>query len=211
MKSKAGDPKGDFLAAFQAGRVLLHPTDGLYGLGVDPSNDKAVARLNEIKGRLEGKGFVGLVSSFEKAELFYEPLPPWAKKMLSLCWPGPLSVVFKAHPLVPSHLLGPDQTVCLRVPQLSHSHWFLEVLKDLSVPFPSTSVNPSGASPIVSGLLAKEWLSGFSGVYIPDELVALKGAQASTLIKLEKDHFVILRQGAFAEALVQEAFQSSWQ
>ena len=61
--------------AIRQGKVVLYPTDTLYGLGCDPSNEEALRRLFAIKGRSETKGVLLLVQDYSYAETVSDHIP----------------------------------------------------------------------------------------------------------------------------------------
>ncbi len=61
--------------AIRQGKVVLYPTDTLYGLGCDPFNEEALRRLFAIKGRSEKKGVLLLVQDYSNAEVFSDHIP----------------------------------------------------------------------------------------------------------------------------------------
>jgi L-threonylcarbamoyladenylate synthase len=190
-----------FLAALHAGRACLHPTDTLPGLTFDPTSAAGRAAVVAIKGRDEGKPFLGLAASLAQARRMFAPLPgDWAAHLATL-WPGPLSVVWTASPEAPRSLVAADGTLGLRVPLLPvDSAWFMSVLERSSVPLPTTSVNKSGQPPARGYAEASSLLLDAPGAFVPMWRAAGHvQSLPSTVIRLYDDgSFSVLREGAMA-------------
>lgn len=99
----------------RAGRIIAYPTEAVYGLGCDPSNESAVRDLLALKGRPEAAGFVLIASDFGQLE-------PWVAKVGSALleramqtWPGPVTWLFPRAPGVPDFIAGKHETVAVRI------------------------------------------------------------------------------------------------
>jgi tRNA threonylcarbamoyl adenosine modification protein (Sua5/YciO/YrdC/YwlC family) len=173
------------VAAIRDGQVIGFPTDTVYGLGADPLNDDAVARLFEMKGRPDHKPVGVLVASIEQAVLLGE-IEGHALELATEHWPGPLTLV--VVPLVIlADWVGDAQrrTVGLRVPDHPLAIRLLEETGPLAV----TSANVSDGKETVDAEEAKdifgndvaEYLPGFSPGGEPSTVVDASGARLSVL------------------------------
>ena len=123
------------------GRVIIYPTDTVYGIGADACNPVAVERVFQIKRRDPGKPILVLVNSLDMVIRLVESIPDTARALIEKFWPGPLTLVFKASPSLPQRLTGAIGTIGIRYPQ----HLFcLKVLQICNRPITSTSANISG-------------------------------------------------------------------
>lgn len=127
----------------KAGKIFIYPTDTIYGLGCDATNEEAVAQIRVLKKR-EDKPFSVI-----------PPSPEWILENIDIAdpamlKPGPFTyfVSLKNHSCItPS--VRPDKTrqnLGLRTPL----HWFTEHIREAGVPFVSTSVNISGMPSMTS-------------------------------------------------------------
>ena len=98
------------------GLVVAYPTDTLYGLAVDPRNADAVRRLYELKGR---DGGIGAAADRRRPRagaggggLDAARPSGWRRA----CWPGPLTIVVRARPILAREMLAGGDTVAIRVP-----------------------------------------------------------------------------------------------
>ncbi len=106
----------DTFRALRAGRVVIYPTDTLYGMGVDPRSVEAIGRLFSLKGRSEGNPVPLLLDDAARAGSFAAEVPAAARRLMERFWPGALTIVLPAAPRLPPALRGPGGTVGLRVP-----------------------------------------------------------------------------------------------
>jgi len=97
------------------GNVILGDSDTVFGL-LAPCSQKGFDALNEIKRRAS-KPYLILIDSVDKLDHFVElPLTDHVQKIVASCWPGPLTIIFKAKKDLPSYLQSADGTIALRMP-----------------------------------------------------------------------------------------------
>ncbi|HEX5696415.1 MAG TPA: L-threonylcarbamoyladenylate synthase [Acidimicrobiia bacterium] len=174
--------------AIRKGGVVGFPTDTVYGIGVDPLNPRAVARLFEMKGRPMGKPVGLLVASLEQAMEIGE-LGPGVEALALRHWPGALTVVVTPKVIL-SDWVGDTQerTVGLRVPDHPTA---LDLLAQTG-PLAVTSANRSGGPEATTAAGARSVFGEQVAVYLPGEA---PGGEASTVIDATGDDLVVLRQG----------------
>ncbi len=127
------------IAVLKQGGVVVFPTETAYGLAADATNEKAVARIFEIKGRNEEKSLPLIAASREMVERF-AGIPRGLEKLASQYWPGPLTLVLPAIGGLASGVVR-DGTVAIRV----SSHPVARALSEgLDAPIVSTSANLGG-------------------------------------------------------------------
>src|SRR5438445_9824839 len=86
----------------RGGGVIAFPTETFYGLGVDPFNDQAVQRLYTLKGRSpQTSPVLVLIRSRHELLALVSEITPAAERLMEACWPGPLTLVFRAAVAVP--------------------------------------------------------------------------------------------------------------
>jgi L-threonylcarbamoyladenylate synthase len=182
-----------------AGGVIAFPTDTFYGLGADPENDKALARIFKAKGRPEAKPLLVLVASPDQVPgLTQPPLPDAAGKLMRTLWPGPLTLVMRARKTLPERLTAGRGTLGIRQPG---SAFALRLLALLARPMTATSANPSGG---------KNALSARDASRLPGVDLVLDGGDApggleSTVLDVTVSPPVLLREGAVARESIEEA------
>ncbi|MCK0140964.1 L-threonylcarbamoyladenylate synthase [Aliiroseovarius sp. F20344] len=142
----------------RAGALVSFPTETVYGLGADATNDTAVARIFDAKGRPHFNPLIVHVPSIV-AVSDYAVLEGKARDLAMAFWPGPLTLVIPLKPNGPlSALVSAGlPTVAIRVPEHPLAH---ELLTAVGVPVAAPSANPSGR---ISPSTAQHVLDGLSG------------------------------------------------
>jgi L-threonylcarbamoyladenylate synthase len=99
----------------RAGGVIALPTETVYGLAADASNDDAVARIYAIKGRPADHPLIVHVPSSGAMQHYTTSQSPWLLALTQHFWPGPLTVVVPKSERVSTLVTGGQQTVALRM------------------------------------------------------------------------------------------------
>jgi L-threonylcarbamoyladenylate synthase len=97
------------------GRIIAYPTEAVYGLGCDPTNEPAVRRILELKSRPASAGLILIADRFDRFEPFVGPLASAELDRALATWPGPVTWLFPRGEGVPGWLAGEHPTVALRV------------------------------------------------------------------------------------------------
>lgn len=98
------------------GEVIAIPTDTFYGLAANPFDIAAVEKVFSIKGRPKGNPLLLLIDSLQMAEELSSELPRKFYSLAQRFWPGPLTMVVKASPKLPSAVTAQTDTIGLRLP-----------------------------------------------------------------------------------------------
>ena len=128
-----------------AGKILAHPTESIWGLGCDALNEEAVKLIFKIKKRDKKKNFILLVKSLESFEKYLEEINMEDKTFLDKHCPGPYTFLIKYNEKLPTHLKNASGKIAIRVSNHLPIKHLLEVYKGFMV---STSANLSGQSNI---------------------------------------------------------------
>ena len=177
--------------AIRAGGLCAVPTETVYGLAADGTDARAVEKIYAVKGRAETKPLSLLVSGAQALDTLGVDVPPAAFALAEKFWPGPITVVVRAAPGIPSVVRAGGDTVGLRCPDHPLT---LALLREVGVPLAAPSANPSGApSPKNAGAV----LDYFDGKID----CVLDGGESgigreSTIVDLSRTPYRILRQGA---------------
>ncbi len=99
-----------------AGELLAFPTETVYGLGADASNDAAVAKIFAAKGRPADHPLIVHVQDAATAASFAASLPDFAHKLMAAFWPGPLTVIVPRKSGVAAAAAGGQDSIGLRCP-----------------------------------------------------------------------------------------------
>lgn len=131
----------------QSGGVILYPTDTVWGMGCDATNDEAVAKLLNMKQRDKGKAVLVLVDSAERIPEYIPSVPEAAANLLEVSAPEegvapkPLTIIYPEAENVSKAILAEDGSLGIRVTYEKFSHLLCE---QLGKPIVSTSANFAG-------------------------------------------------------------------
>lgn len=134
------------------GGVIAYPTEAVYGLGCDPFNETAVRRLLAIKQRPVGQGLILIAADWQQVSPLVENIPAERQALVQASWPGPITWVFPASPLVPSWITGDHSSVAIRITAYSIAK---QLCQRFNKPLVSTSANLSGQAAIRDTLSVK--------------------------------------------------------
>ena len=196
------DSRADGLAAaaraVRAGRLVVLPTDTVYGLGCDAFSPEAVRGLLAAKNRGPDMPVPVLVGSWSTIDGLVLGVPKAARDLIEAFWPGGLSLVLPHAPSLAWDLGSTKGTVMLRMPLHPVA---LELLRDIG-PMAVSSANVSGSAPATTAAEAEAQLADKVDVYLDG---GPAGAPVpSTIIDLTTDTPRILRAGAITEAHLRE-------
>ena len=105
--------------ALMEGHLVAFPTETVYGLGADATNEKAVNRVYSIKGRSTDHPLIVHISSINKLAKWAIDIPDYAVKLANKFWPGPMTLILKRSELAKDYITGGQDNVGLRVPNQS--------------------------------------------------------------------------------------------
>ena len=192
------------LASLLAGGVIVHPTETVYGLGVDAWNVKAVARVRDIKGRKPAKPMLALVKDHAMAEQ-YAYFDERALKLSREFWPGPLTMVLPAKDLKVAQNLGDARKIALRVSPEPMVRTFIEAIKG---PLLSTSANVNGQDVCYNTEDVERQFANRQ--YQPDFIInagKLPAIHPSTVIDLTRPGLVLIRAGQISRADIESVLR----
>ncbi|BBX95676.1 L-threonylcarbamoyladenylate synthase [Mycobacterium lacus] len=186
------------VGAVKAGRLVVMPTDTVYGIGADAFDSAAVAALLAAKGRGRDMPVGVLVGSWHTIEGLVYAMPDGARELIRAFWPGALSLVVLQAPSLQWDLGDARGTVMLRMPLHPVA---IEVLREVG-PMAVSSANVSGQSPAVDADEARRQLGDLVEVYLD----AGRSAQqaASTIVDLTGATPRILRPGPVGNERIAE-------
>jgi L-threonylcarbamoyladenylate synthase len=185
--------------ALRDGQLVAFPTETVYGLGADATNDTAVAKVYAAKGRPAFNPLITHVADAEAAFRLGE-FNADARKLALAFWPGPLTLVVPRQPDCPVSLLASAglPSIAIRVP--SHP-MALEFLRACGCPVVAPSANPSGKiSPTTAEHVRK---------YLKDKVAAIldggrcKVGVESTVVGFLDDGPKLLRHGGITRAEIE--------
>ncbi|OBB76827.1 L-threonylcarbamoyladenylate synthase [Mycobacterium sp. 852014-52144_SCH5372336] len=177
------------ISALKGGRLVVLPTDTVYGVGADAFDGEAVAALLAAKGRGRDMPVPVLVGSWHTIEGLVYNVPNSARELIRAFWPGALSLVVRQAPSLHWDLGDAHGTVMLRMPLHPVA---IELLRAVG-PMAVSSANVSGQPPAVTAEAAREQLGEQVEVYL--EAGPSERRAASTIVDLTGAHPRVLREG----------------
>lgn len=128
------------LTVLKDGGVILYPTDTVWGLGCDATNETAVAKINSIKGRSADKSFIILLDTDARLQSYVSEVPDVAYDLIEYA-ENPLTIVFSGAKNLAKNVINADGSVGIRIVK----HDFCEqLIQRFRKPITSTSANLSG-------------------------------------------------------------------
>ncbi|BFL31827.1 MULTISPECIES: L-threonylcarbamoyladenylate synthase [Bacteroides] len=164
------------------GGVILYPTDTIWGIGCDATNEDAVRRVYEIKQRQDSKAMLVLVDSSVKVDFYVRDVPEVAWDLIDLA-DKPLTIIYSGARNLAANLLAEDGSVGIRVTNEDFSKRLCQQFRKAIV---STSANISGQpSPKNFSEISEEVKSAVDYIvgYRQEEI---SNPKPSSIIKLDK-------------------------
>ena len=186
------------ISAVKSGRLVVMPTDTVYGIGADAFDSAAVAALLSAKGRGRDMPVGVLVGSWHTIDGLVYSVPPAARELIRAFWPGALSLVVRQAPSLQWDLGDANSTVMLRMPLHPVA---IELLREVG-PMAVSSANVSGRPAAVTAAEARDQLGDLVGVYL--EAGTSANQAASTIVDLTSSQPRVLREGPVTVARVAE-------
>ncbi|UTM57281.1 L-threonylcarbamoyladenylate synthase type 1 TsaC [Photobacterium sp. CCB-ST2H9] len=140
------DNLSQVVTALEQGEVIAYPTEAVFGVGCDPDNPEAVAKLLALKQRPVEKGLILIAADYAQLAPYVDDsqLTEDQKALIFASWPGPVTWVMPTKPGVPSFLTGQFSTIAVRVTD----HPLVQQLcRAFGKPLTSTSANLTGEPP----------------------------------------------------------------
>jgi tRNA threonylcarbamoyl adenosine modification protein (Sua5/YciO/YrdC/YwlC family) len=189
------------------GKLVVFPTETVYGLAASARRDDGVRRLFEAKGRAEDAPLTLAIRSVEDALDYAPELGAKAERLARRCWPGPITLVVKHGdneglirqlPQGVRSAIAPNGEVGMRVP--AHPI-VLDVLRMLAGPIALTSANRSGDPPAVTAQDALRMLGDHVALVLDDG--PCRYGQASTVVRAGNNSIDCLREGVVPRAALE--------
>lgn len=183
-------------SAVKSGRLVVLPTDTVYGIGADAFDSAAVANLLAAKGRGRDMPVGVLVGSWHTIEGLVYYLPDSARELIRAFWPGALSLVVQQAPSLRWDLGDARGTVMVRMPLQPVA---LELLRQTG-PMAVSSANVSGQPAATTAQEAQRQLGPLVDVYLDGGTSQQQAA--STILDLTGEAPRILREGPVSAAAI---------
>lgn len=173
------------------GEVIAFPTETVYGLGADATNDEAVQKIFEAKGRPSDNPLIIHVASIEQAEEYVTFFPEKAKQVVANFWPGACTIILNKKGPLATSVTADLPTVAVRMPDNPVA---LQLINQVGVPLAAPSANSSGKpSPTTAEHVYKDLNGKIRGII--DGGATGVGLESTVLDMTNPDKPTILRPG----------------
>jgi len=190
--------------ALKDGHLVAFPTETVYGLGADATNEKAVSMIYSVKGRPTDHPLIVHISSINQLEKWAIDIPEYAMKLANEFWPGPMTLILKRSTLAKDFITGGQNNVGVRVPVHPTALALLAKFDEVGgLGVAAPSANRFGAvSPTTSAAVFEELRD-----YLGREDLILDGGQSqvgieSTIIDCTKAAPKVLRPGGITLEMI---------
>jgi len=150
----------DVVAAIEvlkSGGVILYPTDTIWGIGCDATNETAIDRIYQLKRRTDTKSMLVLVDTLTRIEQYVQEIPEIAFQLLEVA-DKPMTIIYPGARNLAKNLIGQDGSIGIR---LVKDEFCIRLLSRIKRPLVSTSANLSGqSSPLTYKDIVDEIKSG---------------------------------------------------
>lgn len=185
------------------GGVIAFRTDTFYGLGVDPFNVAAVAKIRELKGREENKPILLLLADVTIVDRFIRDRSADFDRIAKRFWPGPLTIVGRAVADLPPETTAGTATVGVRVPNDASVR---ELVRECGGALTATSANPSGFPPARTAQEVRDYFSDRIDLIIDGGEVT--ATEPSTVLDTTTSPPRLVREGAVSAADLNKALDN---
>ena len=190
------------------GHLVAFPTETVYGLGADATNESAVAKIYRAKGRPADHPLIVHIASIDAMGDWAEDISEYAINLARDFWPGPMTLIFKRSQLAKDFVTGNQNTVGLRVPNQSIALALLKEFGSLGGKgIAAPSANRFGAVSPTTAQAVKEELENYLDA--KNDLILDGGpcqvGVESTIIDCTSDTPQILRLGAITKEMISES------
>lgn len=190
--------------ALRDGQLVAFPTETVYGLGADATNEAAVKQVYQAKGRPSDNPLIVHVASVAMVEKYAAEIPAKARQLMDAFWPGSLTIILKIKPgSLSKTVTGGLSTVAFRFPKCQPT---LDLITEAGVPMVGPSANTSGKpSPTTAQHVYHDLHGKIKGIL--DDGPTQVGVE-STVLDMSTDQPVILRPGAVTKAEIEKVIGS---
>lgn len=186
--------------ALKEGKLVIFPTDTVYGIGTNAYDGEACEKIYEVKGRPKYKPLLILISEISMLEKIVNYISPAEQKLIDTFWPGPLTMKFKKKgDIFPDIISAGDEYIRVRLIAKGLMH---NLIQTAGVPIVAPSANLSGNS---TGTKMENIIKEFHSKvdYILD-YGDIENDTVSTIAQVEDEKVVVIREGKIKKEEIAE-------
>ena len=193
-------------AAIAQGHLVAFPTETVYGLGANATQESAVAKIYAAKGRPADHPLIVHIASMDEIGYWADEISEYAIALARNFWPGPMTLICQRSEVAKDFITGGQETVGIRVPDHVVALALLEAAKEIGVlGIAAPSANRFGHVSPTTAQAVREELDQ----YLSSDDMILDGGPSqvgveSTIIDCTGSNPHILRPGAITQAMIEE-------
>ena len=196
--------------ALKDGHLVAFPTETVYGLGADATNEKAVSRIYSVKGRPTDHPLIVHISSINQLDKWAINVQDYAIKLAETFWPGPMTLIVKRSNLVKNFITGNQDSVGIRIPAHSTALSLLDQFERIGGEgIAAPSANRFGAVSPTTASAVEDELVNFLSI---NDVILSNGQSTigieSTIINCINSTPTILRPGAITREMITSIIQT---
>jgi L-threonylcarbamoyladenylate synthase len=180
------------------GGLVAFPTETVYGIGANALDEVAVSKIYKAKGRPSDNPLIIHIGTLEELNLYAKYVPDYAEQLITAFWPGPLTLIFKKQPIIPSLITGGLETVAIRMPKNPIA---LKLIQLAGIPIAAPSANISGKPSPTRGYHVIDDLLGKVDMIIDGGSSDI--GLESTVLDVSHTIPVILRPGSITKTMLE--------
>ena len=137
----------DIAEAINRGKIVVFPTETVYGIGADATNDAAVKKIFKAKGRPQDNPLIVHISNYEMLEDVAQKPNDTEMALMKAFWPGPFTIILKCKGNLPKSVTAGLDTVGIRMPDNNIALSIIDAAKKpIAAPSANVSGKPSGTN-----------------------------------------------------------------
>ncbi|CDF78465.1 Sua5/YciO/YrdC/YwlC family protein [Formosa agariphila KMM 3901] len=173
------------LKVLKEGGLILYPTDTVWGIGCDATNEEAVKKIFKLKQREDSKALICLVADDRMLKKYVKKIPEAAFSIFDIS-EAPITIIYDEPQNLATNLIAEDNTIAIRIPD---DDFCFQLLRRFNGAIVSTSANISGQpTPKSYKEIAPDILKGVD--YVVNLHHEKKNAKPSSIIKLSNSGVV---------------------
>ena len=203
LSNCTADAISNAAAALQAGALVAFPTETVYGLGADATNESAVAHIYSVKGRPADHPLIVHIGQLSQLDQWAIDIPDYAIALARDFWPGPMTLILKRSIKAKDFITGGQDSVGIRIPANPIA---LALLREFDGGVAAPSANRFGAISPTTAQAVKDEVGEYLNLeqdLILDGGPCLVGVE-STIIECLEDCPRVLRPGAITAEMIEE-------
>lgn len=188
-------------AELKNGKIIIYPTDTVYGVGGIITNEETIKNIYKAKDRSFSSPLIALISSADKIEeiaVINEKNRDKINKLIQAFWPGGLTIILESKKIVPPIMISNGKTVGVRMPDHEAA---LKIIESAGGILPTTSANISGEATPRSYEELDEKFKCRVDITVDGGKCPI--GTVSTIIDMSSENIKILREGAISQSQIE--------